>query len=147
MSLDATEHENKIEIPLPTPQHVENVIEKQDETVPHVIQHEGRIVHLEEQQAAHYAELLQRIQDTKDEILVASEHARTEQASMLDERLKRLEEAALKIESSIVEAPPEVVDAVEQAPTEAVQLVPEVQEVEKKIEPKGIRARRKARHK
>ena len=137
----------EIKIPVPTPQHVETVIEKQDETVPHVIQHEGRIVHLEETQATQYAHLLQEIQDTKQQILVDLEHARTEQASVLEDRLKRLEEKALQEESSVVEAPQEVLDELNQAPTQAVELVPEVEKVPQAIVPKGIRARRKARHK
>jgi|SRR5215831_2318419 len=141
------EHEQNITIPVPTPQHVENVIEKQDETVPHVIAHEGRIVHLEETQATQYAHLLQEIQDTKQQILVDLEHARTEQASVLEDRLKTLEEKALAEESTIVEAPPKVIEGLENAPTDAIQIVPEVENVVQPVTPKGIRARRKARHK
>lgn len=141
------EHEQEIKIPVPTPQHVENVIEKTDETIPHVIQHEGRIVHLEETQAQNYATLLQQIEDTKNQIRTDLEHARTEQATALEARLAALEEKALAAESTVVEAPTDVLNELEAAPTEAVELVPEVEKIPQKIEPRGIRARRKARHK
>lgn len=140
-------HEQSISIPVPTPQNVENVIERPNEAIPHVVEHEGRITHLEEQQAAKYAELLQRIEDTKAELLTSVEHARSEQASMLEGRLKALEETALRIESTIVEAPQSVVDDIEQAPTNAIEVVPEVEKVDKPKEPKGGRERRQARHK
>jgi DNA-binding HxlR family transcriptional regulator len=136
----------KIEIPVPEAKEVQNVIERPNEAIPHIVDHEGRITHMEEQQAARYTELLQKIDDTRAEIFTAMEHAHTEQASVLEERLKRLEEAALRIESTIVEAPPKVVEELEQAPTEAVQVVPEVEHVAQKIIPRGIRGRRKAKH-
>jgi hypothetical protein len=138
---------DNIEIPIPEPKDVTTVVEHPNEAIPHVIEHEGRITHIEEQQEQRYNSLMQRIEDTKSEIFTAMEHARTEQASALNERLRRLEETAMRIESTIVEAPQEVVDDISAAPTEAVQVVPEVQHIEQKIEPKGIRARRKAHHK
>lgn len=142
------QHEqHEITIPVPTPQNVENVIERPNEAIPHVVEHEGRITHLEEQQAQRYSELLQRIEDTKAELFTAMEHARSEQASILEQRLKSLEETAMRIESTIVEAPQNVVDDIEQAPTNAIEVVPEVEKIVKPVEPKGMRERRKARHK
>ena len=139
--------EPKIEIPVAEPKEVQNVIERPNEAIPHVIDHEGRITHMEEKQAATYTELLQKIDDTRAQILTDIEHARTEQASVLEERLRVLEEKSRQMESTIVEAPESVVSDLGQAPTEAVQVVPEVQQIEHKIEPRGIRARRKSKHK
>ena len=136
--------DNDITIPQVTPQEVTNVIEKPNEAIPHVVDHEHRLTQMEEKQAQDIARLEARIASTQGELMQAIDASRQEQASMLEGRLAKLQETLESMQATAVEAPQETLDAIDQAPTDAVQLVPEVEptpgNTSKKY--KGLRERR-----
>jgi hypothetical protein len=128
---------------IPTP--VTNVLEAPNEAIQHVVAHEGRITHLEEQLQAHITDVMKQIGDTKTELFTAIEHAHTEQASQLEGKLSRLEELATKLENQVIAVPTDVVEDTGET-VQAVPAVPEVEQTVTKITPKGLRQRRKVRH-
>jgi hypothetical protein len=136
---------DEITIPLPDEKEVTNVIERPNEAIPHVVEHAGRIAHLEEQQAQNVTRLESQIQDTRGELIRAIETSRTEQANTLQERIRVLEEKLATMEAQSIEVPKSTLQDIEQAETPIVDLVPEV-EVQKQPEKyRGLRARRKER--
>jgi predicted nucleic acid-binding Zn-ribbon protein len=137
---------DKVEIPIPDNKDVTNIVEAPNEAIQHVVAHEGRITHLEEQQAQHVMRLEEQINTTRQELFTAIENARTEQASMLEGKLQRLEELANKLESQVVEVPTEAIEDINAGATTAIPLVPEVEKTVEKAVPKGLRLRRKNRH-
>jgi len=138
---------DNIEIPVPEPKDVQNIIERPEQAMSHVVSHEGRITKIEQEQAQRFTDLLEQIEKTRSDIFQAIEQSRLEQANVLEQRLNTLEERAAKLEAPVVEAPKEVVEELAEVPGEAVQIVPEV---EASVEPtirKGLRMRRKEKHK
>lgn len=137
---------NDITIPTPDNKDVTNIVEAPNEAIQHVVAHEGRITRLEEEQARKFNELLAEIDKTRQELFSALENAKTEQASMLEGKLSRLEELANKLEKQVVEVPTEALEDVN-AGVQSVPLVPEVEGTVSQAIPKGLRLRRKNRHK
>jgi predicted nucleic acid-binding Zn-ribbon protein len=137
---------DSVEIPIPDNKDVTNIVEAPNEAIQHVVAHEGRITHLEEQQAQHVARLEEQINTTRQELFTAIENARTEQASMLEGKLQRLEELANTLEKQVVEVPTEAIEDINEGATTAIPLVPEVEKTVEKAVPKGLRLRRKYRH-
>lgn len=136
--------DNDITIPVPDTPDVNTVVERPEQAMNHVVDHEHRLTDIENKQAQEIARLEARIESTQGDLLAAIEASKQEQAQALARQLTRLEDALSKLETTTVEAPQEVLDDVEAAPTEAVNLVPEVESTpgntSKKY--KGLRERR-----
>jgi predicted nucleic acid-binding Zn-ribbon protein len=137
---------DSVEIPIPDNKDVTNIVEAPNEAIQHVVAHEGRLTRLEEQQAQHVEALTKQINDTRQELFTAIENARTEQASMLEGKLTRMEEVLAKLESQVVEVPTEALEELNEDTTQAIPLVPEVEQEVSKVVPKGLRLRRRAKH-
>jgi len=134
-----------IKIPIPDEKTVTNIVEAPNEAIQHVVAHEGRITELEQKQAQHVIDVGNQIEETRRQLFEAIENARTEQASMLEGKLTRLEELANKLEQQVVTVPTEAIEDVNEGVT-AVPLVPEVEKTATQVIPKGLRLRRKGRH-
>ncbi len=136
---------DNIEIPIPEPvkEPVTTIVQAPREELEHVVAHEGRITQIEERQTQHAEAIARQIDETRKELFAALESARTEQASLLESKLSRLDELAVKLEQQVTAPLEKVGDTLE----EPLKVVPEVEQTVTKVIPKGLRQRRKMRHK
>lgn len=139
---------DNIEIPVPDAPTVNTVVEKPEQAMEHVVQHENRLTNIENAIPQHIEHINAQIADVESRLGQAIENSRTEQAAMLNDRLAVLDDIKQKLEAQAIEAPPEVIADIQDAPTDAVQLVPEVEKTPGAPTNtyKGSRERRKARH-
>ena len=139
--------DKSITIPVPDAPEVKTVVERPEQAMDHVLAHEQRITQIEERHAREIQDLVQRIDDTRAELFTAVQQARTTEIQTLEGKLSRMEQTLSRLEAATVEVPQQTLEDISQAPTEAVNLVPEVESVPHPPTPKGLRARRKDRHK
>ncbi len=127
------EHEHTPE----TPQVITPVVETESKLTEPLIDHAGKIAHIEERQAQHEVELVRQLGDLEGRLQTAT----ASQASAIEERIARiearLEEMAAKPAETVEEELPGAVDF----------EVPPIEESPAKPEKmaRGIRARRKAK--
>jgi hypothetical protein len=138
---------DEITIPVPDAPDVNTIVERPEQAMSHVVGHENRLTQLEHKFEQNIIDVNSQIRNTSQSLTEAIDRSRTEQASMLEDRLRVLDEIKSKLESQVIEAPQETIEQIEQAPSEAVSLVPEVESTPgTKPQPRGMRARRKLRH-
>lgn len=144
-----TQHneEHEIRVPVPTPPDVHTTVERTEQAIPHVVDHEHRLTSIEHKQEEDVKRLVGEITTTREELFTALNTAKVEQAATLEQKLNELTATLQRVEqATTVDVPESIAEDIDPAISDVVNVVPDVAPSQEPKGYKGQRERRKERH-